>query len=344
MVAWILGFFSIFAAANVVYATSLWFELGPSATVVLNLIGFEFGMPVYVYMLISVFATLAFLGGTTHALVSELSVEDQIKTVNEKANRLQAGQESQQKVLESVQARVFLVDESLERTRKELSKGIVDQGDSIKQNLELNHQSQQKVLDAMQGRVFLLDEDMKSLKKGLKDQSIAVRAVGANLVELAILAKQKGEIDDIKAKLEQLEGTLIMPKALLTSKSDVEDVKGIGPLKATELKEIGIASVGDLVMADPKIITEKTGASENTVAKWQGRAQLSLVPGLKDKDMFLLGELDIIDRKDLAEQETIELSKKLNAIFKVNLAKGKVAEDDKPTIEEIDSWIKFVKS
>src|SRR5512139_3819452 len=144
MVVWILGFFSILAAANVVNATIMWFNLGPWDNVTLYLLGLDFVIPVYVYMLISIFATLAFLGGTSHMLFSELSVADQMKTVNDKANRLQAGQESQQKVLESVQARVFLVDESLERTRKELSKGLVDQSEAMKVNLDTNLEAQQK--------------------------------------------------------------------------------------------------------------------------------------------------------------------------------------------------------
>jgi predicted flap endonuclease-1-like 5' DNA nuclease len=304
----------------------MWFADGPWAEATLYLLGLDFVIPVYVYMLISIFATLAFLGGTSHMLVTELSVADQIKTVNEKTNRLQAGQESQQKVLESVQARVFLVDESLERTRKEVLKGLVDQNDAMKMNLDANLDAQQKALDAVQGRVFLLDESMKTFEK-----------------ELSAIARQKSEISSIREKLEQLE-ILVSPKPLLTSKSNVEDIKGIGPIIGTELRQIGIDTVGDLIMADPKAITKKTGSSETTVSKWQGRAQLSLIPGLKDKDLLLLEELDVNDRKDLAKQDTIALAKRLNAIFKVNLAKGKVLEADKPTIEEIDSWIKFVKT
>jgi len=325
IVIWILGFFSILAAANLVNATIMWFADGPWAEATLYLLGLDFVIPVYVYMLISIFATLAFLGGTSHMLVTELSVADQIKTVNEKVNRLQAGQESQLKVLESVQARIFLVDESLERTRKEFSKALVDQSDAMKVNLDANLEAQQKALDAVQGRVFLLDESIKSLEK-----------------ELSAIAKQKSDISDIKDRIEQLE-ILAAPKPLLTSKSNVEDIKGIGPIIGAELREIGVESVGDLIMADPKTVIKKTGSSETAVAKWQGRAQLSLIPGLKDKDLLLLEELDINDRKDLAKQDTISLSKRLNAIFKVNLAKGKVTETDKPTIEEIDSWIKFVK-
>ena len=364
---WILGFFSLLAGANVVNATIMWFDLGPAATVTPYLFGISTGFPVYVYMLISVFATLIFLGATAHMLVKELSVADQIKTINEKANRLQAGQESQQKALEGLEARVFLVDENLERTRREFSKGIVDQGDAIKQNLEANQQSQQKLLDSVQGRVFLLDESMKGVRKGFSDQADVVKAVNANLIEkvgpqlaevkeaiaeteqrdkktVSAITKQRDEIEEIKVKLERLEGILVTPKPLLTSRNSVEDVKGIGPGKGAELKEIGVASVGDLIMADSKVVAEKMGSTDRTIEKMQGRAQLLMVPGLKEKDVLLLEELDIVDRKSLAAQDPIELSKKLNAVFKVNLAKGKVSEADKPSIEEIDSWVKSAKS
>jgi hypothetical protein len=68
-----------------------------------------------------------------------------------------------------------------------------------------------------------------------------------------------------------------------------------------------------------------------------------MVPGLNEKNLLLLEELDVIDRKSLAAQDPIELSKRINAVFKINLDKGKVLESDLPTIEEIDSWIKFAK-
>ncbi len=366
MAIWILGFLSLLAGANVVYATIAWFQLGPAATVTPNLFNIV-GFPVYVYMLLSASATLLFLGATSHVLVNELSVADEIRTINEKVNRLQAGQESQQKLLEGVQARIFLVDESLERTRREFSKALVDQSDSLKQSLEASQQSQQKMMDAVQGRVFLLDESMKTIKKGLSEQSDLVKAVNSNVADkinpqltavkeaiteieqknsktTAAIAKQKDDLKEITLKLEQLENALITPKPLLTSQSNVEAVKGIGPGKAAELKEINVTTVGDLIMADPKVVADKMGSSDKTVEKMQGRAQLSLIPNLKEKDLSMLEELDIFDRKSLAAQDPIELGKKMNAIFKINLAKGKTSEADKPTIEDIVSWVKSAKS
>jgi hypothetical protein len=66
-----------------------------------------------------------------------------------------------------------------------------------------------------------------------------------------------------------------------------------------------------------------------------------MVPGLKQKYLFLLEGANIRDRNSLSDQDPIELSKKINTVFETNVAKGKLSPADKPTIEEIDSWIKF---
>jgi hypothetical protein len=51
-----------------------------------------------------------------------------------------------------------------------------------------------------------------------------------------------------------------------------------------------------------------------------------------------------MNRQDLAKQDPIELGKKINLTYKVFVNEGKLAEGEKPSIEEIDSWIKFVKA
>jgi hypothetical protein len=379
MAIWVLGFFSFLAGSNVINAVIMWFNLGPEATFTPYLLGGLTGaIPVYVYLVISVLVAWAFLGATSNQIVSELANTEEINAINEKANRLEYGQQTQQKLLESVQARLFLVDEGLEETRKELSKGLVEQGDAIKQSLKAGQQAQQRMLDSVQGRIFLLEESVRSVNEGLNEQAEMIKGVNANLVgkvdtrlvdvkeavakrlgevEKALVqlelgdektveavTKQRDEIAEIRLKLDRLEGELVKPKPLLTSQSSVEDVKGIGPGKGAELKEIGVTNVGELIMADPKVVMKEMGSSEKTVERLQGRAQLSMVPGLKNKDLILLEELGILDRKTLAEQDPIELSKKINAIFKVSVAEGKVTEADKPTIEEIDSWVKFVRS
>ena len=376
---WILGLLAFLAGANVINSVIMWFEIGPEATFTPYLFGSLMGeIPNYVYFLVSLIAFVVFLGATSHKVVDDISNTDQINAIVENVDRLEAGQQSQQKLLEGVQAKVFLVDEGLERTRKDFSKALAEQGESIAKSLDSGHQAQRKALDSIQGQVFLLDESLKGIKKGLDAQVDIVKGTNATLVDTfapqladmqatlakqigetesalaqvkrgekrtsANMAKQQDQIAEITLKLEQLEAMLATPKPMLTSKSSIEDVKGIGPGRGTELKEMGITNAGELVMADTKVLAGRMGSSEKTVEKLQGRAQLSMVPGLNEKSLLLLEELDVIDRKSLAAQDPIELSKRINAVFKINLDKGKVLESDLPTIEEIDSWIKFAKT
>jgi len=387
---WILGFFTILSVANTVNSTIMWFAAGPTSTFTPYLLGSLTGpIPVYVYTLISVLALLAFLGVTAHRLISELSVLDEIKTI-------QSNQETQQRTLLNVQNKVGEVDESLDRTSSKLSTEINDQGEAIKnkveasekliektgknlteelnsqgeaikQTVEAADQNQQKLIDALQGRMFLVDENIADFKKQLSDQTKLMKnmdttiadSVNAQLNDVretltklesrdaktaTAITKQKGEIEDIKNKIELIEASLIAPKAMLKSNNNVEDVKGIGPNKTEDLNKIGITSVSDLIMADPKVVASALGSSDKTAEKLQGRAQLQMIPGIEEKDLLMLEELDITDRKSLSMQDPIELGKKMNAIFKINLADGKVLEADKPTIDKIESWVKYTKS
>ena len=219
-----------------VNATIMCFELGPTSTFTPYLLGGSTGaIPVYSYLLISALATFGFMGATSHKLVSELSVRDQIITVNEKASRLYSNVESQKKILESVQARLFLVDENLERTRVELSKGIIDQGEMTAQSMRAEHQTQHKMLDTLRERLLLLEESLESFRKRLEDQAEAIEKINVNLInkvgpqlvgikeslkqlELndmstsASISKQMDEIVNLRSNLEKLEESLVKPK------------------------------------------------------------------------------------------------------------------------------------
>jgi predicted RecB family nuclease len=156
--------------------------------------------------------------------------------------------------------------------------------------------------------------------------------------------KQSGEIASIKLKIDRVEEALTTPKPQLTSKSDPEDVRGIGPTIKDELRDMGITNVEQFILADPKMIAEKTTISEKTAEKLQGVAQLAMVPGIRDKDLVLLEEVGVMNRKELANQDPLELGKKINAVFQVCVEKGKISDVGKPTIEEIYSWVKFAKT
>ncbi len=183
IIIWILGFFAFLSAANVVSALIMWFDLGPQGTFTPYLLGgLTGGVPVYAYLVVSAIGMLVFLGATSHQLVSELSNTEQINAINEKTNRLEVGQQSHQKSLESIQARVFLVDENLEHTRKEFARALSTQEEGIKMSIGEGQKVQQKMLDGMQGRVFLLDESLSGIKKSLIEQSRTSQKTNDNLL------------------------------------------------------------------------------------------------------------------------------------------------------------------
>jgi hypothetical protein len=373
---WILAVLSVISGAAVANAVSMWFNLGPEGTFTPYLIGNYFGaIPVYVYLFVSVVLTAIFLSGTSHRIVSELSYADQISAIDEEVNRLESALQFQSELLEGVQVRLFMVDEGLEHSRKAFSTGLVEHGNALRQSLERSRESQQKMLDGVQEQVFLIDKGLNNLRKGLNEQRGATKEIIGDFLEslgsqltviedtverhheeldnafsqfeqkeknsIVVIEEQKKELAEIMLKLEKLENSIFEPKPLLGSQSNVIDVTGIGHIKAAKLKEIGISNVGEFITAESKVVAEVLGSSEKTVEKLQGRAQLSMVPGMKKKHLCLLERVNVRDRNSLYKYAPIELSKKINAVFEAYVAKNRLSPVDKPTIEEVDSWVKF---
>jgi len=367
---WVLGFFSFLAGLSAIHAIILLNQLGLEGIFQPYLIGsLTGGIPVYIYLLISILATLVFLGATSIRVVSELSNKSLLNEINAKADNLESGQKLQQKFLESLQARVFLVDESINGMRKEVANGLSKQGEEIKQvHANLVNRFDTKLADAKNGIARQLSEQgeeikeiqadlvnrfdtkLADVKEGTMRQLVKIENTMArherrNRKNAKDILKQMGEIADIRLKVEKLEGELAkMPKPQLTSQSNVEEVRGIGENTGNELREMGITNVGELVLTDTAVIAEKTGMSEKMVEKLQGRAQLAMVPSVKNKDMILLEEVGVTNRKELANQDPLELGRKINGILKVYVEEGKISEAEKPTIEDIYSWIKFARA
>jgi len=68
---------------------------------------------------------------------------------------------------------------------------------------------------------------------------------------------------------------------------------------------------------------------------------LQMIPDIADSDAELLAEAGIRSRKELADQDLIQLSRKVGEIAKIYVDQGKISKDEYPTIEEISSWIRM---
>jgi len=130
-------------------------------------------------------------------------------------------------------------------------------------------------------------------------------------------------------------------QAKLKSLANPEDIKGIGPSLGKELRGLGIASVGEFLTTDPTIIGEKTRVTQEMAENLQSMAQLMMIPGVDANDAELLIDAGIKSRRELADQDLIQLSRKVGEIAKIYVDQGKISKDEYPTIEEISSWIRI---
>ena len=370
---WALGFFSFLSGLNALTAVFLAINFGIESQFSPYLIDTITGpVPVYYYLIASIIATLLFLGGTSVKVVTELSNKALLHEINSKANDLKSGQKLEQSLLESLKSRVFLVDESLDAGKRDMVKKFGEQekeiktlytnlsnrfdsklasasndigkqvGDGFNEQAEMLKEFHSSLVDRFDTRLAEVSEGLTRRIAKMEDnvQRYSQRVKKSTLA----IEKQQNEIAEIKLKLASLEDEFVQPKPQLTSQSKTEDVRGIGENTGNELREMGITDVGELVLTDPEAIADKTDMSVKTIEKLQGRAQLQMVPGINEKDLILLEEAGVMNRQDLAKQDPIDLGKRINVTYKLFVEEGKLAEGEKPTIEEIDSWIKFVKA
>jgi len=304
---WILGFLAFLAVLNSVNAIVLWAQNGPDMPVQPYLIGNVIGgVSVSTYLWISILATFIFLGLAIVSIVRTLTNATILENVFERVRNLQIDQTGMR---ENVTKRLNTFDSNL-----------------------------------FDIRTFLETRTSEVAIK-LKEMGKAVQKVDQkNKRKMATIIKQMKEVATIRLKLEKLAEELAEPKPRLTSKSELRKVKGIGTCLENDLKRIGITNVGDLILTDPLAIAEKANASQRRIQKLQGRAQLLMIPGITEKDLTLLENLGIATRRELANQDPIDLCKKTNGILNAYIRKGKFSEVEKPTIEQISSWIKAAKS
>ncbi len=187
-------------------------------------------------------------------------------------------------------------------------------------------------------------ETGEKLSADLKKQETVMIGVKRLSEEGATALKnQRAELEEIRLRLERIEGNMVPNQAKLKSLDNPEDIKGIGPALGKDLRILGIESVGEFLTTDPIIIGEKTRVSQEMAENLQATAQLMMIPGVDSSDAELLIEAGIKSRKELADHDLIQLSRKVREIAKIYVDQGKISKDEYPTIEEISSWIRMAR-
>jgi predicted flap endonuclease-1-like 5' DNA nuclease len=339
---WILGFLTFLAAINVFNAVMHGVEKNAGDTINLYLIKYMWpNITLSDYFWISVTVTCVLLALTSitacrrspdpHLLqkIDELeeSTADNTETIRITQTSLLKDIETDKKTREE-----FLnkIDMNLIDTRKE-TLSMLEKTEKMTQKTSRNLQSTKaEIMSTREEYAKSTQQINTSLESVTKEVESILRSG---------MRKQTAQIKKTTKSVERLEEKLL-PRSILTSRSEPENIKGIGPRLGEELRALGITTVGDLITADPGTLAKKTRVSNNTMRHLQAIAQLTMIPSINGEHAELLEKAGITTRKALAAQEPIQLSKKLEKIAKTYIEKGRLDESKKPTIEEITSWIR----
>ena len=349
---WISGFLTFLAALSSFGTVVYWVSEGKDfilrpyliGGIIASLVG---DLTVESYLWIFLISTFVFLGLTCIIAYRKLPPDPEIikmfvKVGGNLAALKKTHETTATELIESIENNSKSNIESfkkantnLENTKKETLDMLEKQGKSM-----------QKVRRDMVSTVETkVGETREEMLGALKKQETEIRQVGRlNKQSTTAIKKQKAEIEEIGVRLEKIEEKLMPPQPRLNSQDNPEEIKGIGPRLGEELRALGITNVGEIITADPVIMDEKTRVSRDMAERLQATAQLLLIPGVDENDAEILVDAGISSRRELADQDLVPLSRKIGEIAKTYVEEGKMSEDEKPTIEEISSWIRMAKS
>jgi predicted flap endonuclease-1-like 5' DNA nuclease len=346
IIVWILAFLTFLAAINALYAVVYGVDQNASTLFKPYLVGQLIGeIRIGDYFWISVAATCVFLALTSVVAFRRLpdphlywkidklekGIEDNADTIRATRISLLTDLEDNRKDREKFMNEI---NTTLAATRKETLYTLEKHERAIQETNKNLQKTTREVMSRLE------EEHSKSIRQMNTTLESATKETHSMLEKA--MKRQMAQIGEITKRVEKLEQKLL-PQPKLTSRNRPEEIKGIGPQLGKELRALGITTVADLITADPRALAEKTRATRDMIKHLQTTAQLLMIPDIKENHAELLEEAGITTRKELAIQEPIQLSQRLETIAKTYIEEGRLAESEKPTIEEISSWIRQAK-
>lgn len=241
---------------------------------------------------------------------SNLIENTQIGFIRKIEDTEKSNEEAFHKVNMSLEASRKEVADSLEATRKEVADNIAKQNGALK-NMEKE-----------------VEKDAETARKQSADLSIIKK-----------ILEQSADQSKTKKTSEQLEYRND-EKPKVNGQTKLGDFKNVPSGLATRLSNIKITNVSELLATDPFSIAAKTGELPENIAHLQAQAQLLMVPGIDEKHSELLVKCGVTSRKELANQDPVQLYRGVVGIAKIYTEQGKLPQSKVPTIEDVSSWVK----
>jgi len=307
---WVLGLLTLIGVLNSFNALIQMNLNGNSATAYFAIFDVTLGsLNVEAYLWTSIIMTFVLFTTTSFSIYRGLPLEPQIM---QRIAKVEENLAANSNMLENTQIGFFRKLEDLGKQTDETFQKISSNLQETKKELADNLDKQKNALQAIE----------KETEKNAKN-----------------VKKQAAELTKIKNTIEQL-NKQDNEKPKLTGETRIQDYKNVPPSLAAKLNGIGVVNVSELLAMDSATIAEKTGGFPEAIARLQAQAQLLMVPGIDEKHSELLVRFGVTSRRELANQDPVQLYRGLVGIAKTSVEQGKMPASKIPTIEDVSSWIK----
>ena len=355
---WILGSLTLLVFLNTFNTVLLWTLYGSDLEIEPYLIGqFTGEIQVLLYLWISVVAAFILFGCTTVVAFRKPMLDpaliEMLRMINSQlaANKevFEQGLEVNRKAIETVETRLLERVEAQKRANEEFLETLRGRLRSIKEEmfdaLEIQGKGLHKVSRELSSAIerHISDVEGEVLGALAKQEEVMRRAGRSSKRSVRTIEKGLADLAEMKTRLETLETALALPQPKLKSSSSPKVIKGVGPRLTEELKAMGITNVGEFLIADPTVIDTKTRLTREKAKRLQGTAQLQMILGIDKTDIELLEKAGVTNRRELAKRDPFILCKKIAEVAKTYVEMRKISEAERPTVEEVLSWVKLAK-
>ena len=324
---WVLAIFLFVAILGTLHAWILWQTQGIALVTLLS-----FPLEVTNYFAAALLTSFFFIGAVCYAVFNSEPLELPLyRLTRDLEERLDVKSEEVINSTDEALAKLGLREFQLKDTLQVLQTKV----EKVETKLEESEKKQEKILDAAQKKL----EDMERKLDGIP----TVRN------EFSGLKKRLQILEGVERDLKTIQGIVEKSdsgsKPYLSSTEDIGILEGkiLKPGTVDQLKRNGIEKVEDLLLKSPVEIGLTNVMSENEAKSLHCVLQLLMVPGIKHKDAVLLLKSGVNSRQELALQDALSLGARLSKTAELYVQEGKIRENEKPTLEEIASWIKWAK-
>ena len=325
---WILVTFAFLACLGTLHAWTLWQAEGVSLVTF-----FSFSIDITIYFIATLTMAFFFIGVVCYVVFRgeslDLPLYQLSKDFEEKLNvKSEEIKNSTDEALTKLGLREFQLKESMKALQKKL--GELD--NKLENSIDRNEKSlgtTQKNLTKIERKIDKVQTAQKELPKLKK-----------KLQTIETVEKDLKSIQEIVEKIDSV------PEPYLTSTDKIKMLEGKLMKRGTirQLQLSGVEKIEDLILKSPVEIALTKTMTENEAKSLQSVIKLLMIPGVQHDDAVLLLKSGVNSKQELALQDTFSLGARVSKTAELYIKEGKIKETEKPTLEEVASWIKWAKT